>query len=52
MNVKELKKDLEQYGDDELIWFHHKLKGKIMPLTITVPVKKTELTANGVLLKG
>lgn len=50
MTIKELIELLSQYDEDEKVWFHHKLKGKIMPEEITVPIKKAEYTADGIVL--
>jgi len=50
MSKKELIEQLQQYEDDSMIWLQVKPKGEIMPEEITVPITKTELTADGILL--
>jgi len=52
MIVKDLIEQLKQYDEDAKVWLYHKLKGEIMPKEIVAPIRKTELTADGVLLKG
>lgn len=55
MTGKELIEQLKQYDENELdnqIWFHHKLKGKIMPAEITCPINTIEYTADGLLLSN
>ncbi len=50
MTKKELVEQLEQYDDDDQLWFFHRLKGGVMPAEITLPIQKTEYTADGILL--
>lgn len=50
MTKKELIEQLSQYEDDSMVWFRFKPKGEIMPEEITIPITKTELTADGILL--
>ena len=51
MTVKELIQELKQYDEDSAVWFYHTLIGKIMPGEIACMIGRTELTADGVLLK-
>ena len=51
MTKKELIKQLQEFDDEDKVWIHHKLQGKIMPEEIIAPVRKVEYTADGILLK-
>lgn len=52
MTKKELVEQLQEFDDDDVVWLHHKLHGRIMPEEITAPIKKVEQTADGILLEG
>lgn len=52
MTVKEVRHRLEEFDDDEVVMFHHKMHGKIMPEEIWCHIVDIEYTTDGVLLKG